>query len=520
MGTTYKWKRRPYRHQVEAVKQAVRALQKTGGFALLMAPRTGKTKTASDISAIMHLKGLVNRVLIVCPISAIDVWVKELEANVPYPMRIVIWDREGRKTTQLPKWGTDYLDIVICNYDAFSRVGVKRGKSSTGKYAILNAFRLWQPQLMILDESHRIKSPSAAKTRILIQVAWQERKPRGKPAYLENLVPYRLILTGTVLTKKKRIFDIYSQWKFLNPHSKLVRGMTLDSFKKLYSVWTDRNGYPQWLRNKSNAEEVLRKRMHKDAFAITRDECYDLPGRLDPVIVKVPLDKSAKYYDEMAEEMIIQLKSGEFSWAKIPLVQRLRLAQITGGILKIEPKDPEDSDDKGRLVRVGDEKLKILADILFDLKEQGEKVVIGARFRGDISSIRRLCVKMKIPVFEVHGGISAARKGGKPSERDEMIQGFTACEGCAVFIGQPAAASEAIDLREAGTMIWYSLVPSWVQFTQFEDRIALNGKALRYIYLLAEGTVDELQYADLMEDGDVAKRITESPDILRRNFKA
>lgn len=512
----YRWKRKPYRHQVQAVKEAVRGLLKTGGFALLMAPRTGKTKTATDIMGIMHLKGLVNRVVIVCPINAIDVWVRELEENCPFPMRIVIWDRQGRKDTPLPRWGSDILDVVIVNYDAFSTVGVRQGKLSTGRYAVRDAFRKWQPHLMILDESHRIKTVSAKKSQMIVSVAWQDRRPRGGVPYKENLVPYRLILTGTVLTKKKRIFDIYAQWQFVDPQAKWIKKHNLASFKAAYSVWTERNGYPQWLRNKVDAEEVLRKKMHSQAFAITRDECYDLPERLPPDIIKVPLGKSGPYYDEMAEEMIIQLKTGEVTWAKIPLVQQLRLAQITSGILKAEPTEAH---PEGRLIRVGDEKLKYLEEILFDMREQEEKVIIGARFRGDISSIRRLCVKMKLPVFEVHGGISAERRGGKSSERDQMIQGFKDAEGAAVFIGQPAAASEAIDLREAGTMIWYSLVQSWVQFHQFEDRNALNTKARRIIYLLAEGTVDELQYADLLEDTDMAKRITASPDRLRRNFR-
>lgn len=518
----YKWKRRPYEHQVKAVKQAVKQLGKTGGFALLMEPRTGKTKTTVDIASILHGMDNVNRMLVVCPISAINVWVKEFEENCPYPYRITIWDRHGRKTTALPRWGKDILDVVIINYDAFATTGIRRGRTSTGRFWVRDMVRRWGPQLMVLDESHRIKSTSANKHRMVVSVAWQERRPQGKDRYWECLVPYRLILTGTVLTKKKRIFDIYAQWLFLNPNSPLMYAQdgirhTLATFKDEYSVWTDRNNYPQWLRNKPHAEAKLRKLMHAEAFAVTRAECYDLPPQLPHQIVKVPLDKSGPYYDEMAEEMIIQLKSGEFSWAKIPIVQRLRLAQITNGILRIEPRDESDPNDKGRLVRVGSEKLNYLQEILIDMKEQDEKAVIGARFRGDISSIRNLCVKMKIPVFEVHGGISAARKRGLPSERDRMIEGFTKQQGCAVFIGQPAAASEAIDLRTAGTLIWYSLVTSWVQYRQFMDRIALHPKAVRVIFLLAENTVDELQYESLQEDGDMAARITKSPDALRRN---
>lgn len=522
----YKWKRRPYAHQVAAVKSALKGLKKNGGFALLMEPRTGKTKTAVDIMSIYHEAGKLNRVLIVCPINAIEVWVDELRANSPCELRITIWDRHGRKHTDLPRRGRDLLDVVIVNYDAFAVTGVRRGKTSTGRYWVRDMMRRWQPQMMVLDESHRIKNPSAKKTAMICSVAWQERRPRNAPRYFEELVPYRLILTGTVLTSRKRIFDIYSQWLFLNPNSPLMMDAlgnrhTLKTFKEQYGVFNTMatqtgHEYERWIRNKPGAEEMLKRLMHAEAFAVTRAECYDLPPRLPPQVIHVPLEQAGPYYDEMAEEMIVQLKTGEITWAKIPLVQRLRLAQLTSGILRTEPTPQH---PKGRLIRVSNEKLRYLEEILYDIKEQEEKVVIGARFRPDIQGIRELCEKMKIPCFEVHGGIDAQRRRGKPSERDQMVRGFKAAKGCAVFIGQPAAAAEAIDLRCAGTVIWFSLVPSWVQFTQFEDRAALNENGVRYIYLLADGTVDEIQYASLLEDSDIAARVTQSPDALRRNFK-
>ncbi len=63
MSVKYKWKTKPYRHQVAAVKSALQGLMKDGSYALLMAPRTGKTKTSIDLAAIMHQRGEVNRVL-------------------------------------------------------------------------------------------------------------------------------------------------------------------------------------------------------------------------------------------------------------------------------------------------------------------------------------------------------------------------------------------------------------------------------------------------------------------------
>ena len=59
----YRWKTRPYRHQVAGVKK----LLSTGwGGALLMAPRTGKTKTLIDYASILHQAGRVNRPSGVC----------------------------------------------------------------------------------------------------------------------------------------------------------------------------------------------------------------------------------------------------------------------------------------------------------------------------------------------------------------------------------------------------------------------------------------------------------------------
>lgn len=515
----YKWKTKPYRHQVAAVKSALRGLKETGGFALLMAPRTGKTKTAIDIASIKHQLGEVNRVVIVCPLSVIDVWVNEIRAHCPFRRRITVWDKEGRKELSLPPWGEDVLDFVIINYDAFSAPGavisrnggvVKRSKTRGGRFEVKRDLLKWQAQMIILDESHRIKTPSARKTTAIWSIIYDSNnQPR---------IPNRLLLTGTVLTKKKRVFDIYSQWRAMNRDSPLLkveegdgrtRPITMREFKEKYAVWTERNGYPQWLRNKESEIRVLREHLHQEAFAITREECYDLPDKYDDVLHEIPLVESAPYYDQMAEEMVAMLESGEFTWAKIPLVQRLRLQQLTSGIAKTEPTDQH---PEGRLVRVGSEKLRFLEDLLIDQFEADEKVVIGARFHGDIQGIQAVCKKLKVPSFELSGRI-------KRPERTQNIEAFRKLQGPGAFIAQPAAGSLGIDLSTAATLIWFSLVDSWVDYEQFKDRIALSPKAVRHIYLLAEGTIDRIKYDALQEDGDVAKKVTESPHRLLRNFK-
>ena len=509
----YRFKTKPYRHQYAALKKL---LELEWGGALLMEPRTGKTKVAIDFASIRHQQGRVNRVLVVCPMAIVDVWTDEIATHCPFEYTITIWDKKGRKQSDLPKFGRTTLDFVIINYDAFSTPGkitgrrdedgtAIRSKRRGGRYDIMAKFKAWAPQLIILDESHRIKSPSAKKATALVR--------------LGPVADYRLICTGTAVTKAKRTFDLYMQWKFLNPQSRLLYNYddgtrhTSATFKDMYgrflqlTVPGTKSKYQkfQGLRNPKR----LHRLVHAESFAVTRDECFDLPAAYPDQIIHVPLEESAAIYDQMAEEMVALVREGEYTEASIRLVQNLRFAQITSGLAKTEPTPAYPT---GRLLRVGSEKLRVLEDLLVDWFDQEEKLVICARFRADIEGIAALCRKLKVEPYLLYGGQTR-------EERTKAISGFRLKEGPAAFIMNPQAGSMGIDLRTASTMVWYSLTQSFVDYSQARDRIALSGKANRYVFLLAEGTYDELQYEGLQEDKDVVKMIHESPERLLRNFK-
>jgi hypothetical protein len=65
-------------------------------------------------------------------------------------------------------------------------------------------------------------------------------------------------------------------------------------------------------------------------------------------------------------------------------------------------------------------------------------------------------------------------------------------------------------------MVWYSLTPSWVNYKQACDRIALSATSITYTYLLAKHTVDEFLYDTLQTDGDVAERLLKNPKVVLR----
>lgn len=510
--TSYRPKTKPFAHQIRALRFLWNHEFPDGshGGALLMAPRTGKTKTCVDYGSALFQGGKIKCAVVFAPVGVLDVWVQEIKTHSPVPARIIMWDKKGRKKyPRLPeRTRPRTLYWVLINYDGLSysrRTKSGRPSRSSGRYAIRRELERWvgdSEALCVLDESHRAKNPSAKVSRSV--------------HLLGPTFGYRVIATGTSVTKKRRVVDVYSQWKFLNPQSELVDGHTADSFRNHYARWVQAetgtgHGYRRFLAPANVAE--LKQLVHEDAFAITREECFDLPPRLPPQIIHVDLTDSASAYDQMAEDMIAQIESGELTVAQIRLTQALRLRQITGGVVKTEPTEDH---PEGRLVRIGSEKLDVLADLMSDLFEAEEHIVVPASFRPDISSIfklgqRVIGKKYQRHVFQMIGGQTR-------TERTAAWRTFQKLDGPALIVCQPRTAALGIDLSKSHTMIWYSLTTSWVDYSQMEDRIALSNLGCSFQYLLARGTADEELYAMLQEDGDFAKHIHKRPETLRRRL--
>lgn len=340
---------------------------------------------------------------------------------------------------------------------------------------------------MILDESHRIAGPSGAAATMVVSM-----QPDAE---------YRLILTGTPTTKAKKAHDLQMQFKFTDP-TRFGDLPTADDFKNYFGRWIHDNGYPQFVGPRNR--EVLQRRIHQSAVVVRREDCFDLPPR-QVIIKRIPLTSSAKVYDQMAVEMvakIIRAKRTHTVEATIKLVQGLRLRQITGGVA---------TTDEGRLIRVGREKLLALQDDLEAAAEHEEKIVIAAQFRADLSRIETMAKRnFGLRTFVLKGGVPLDQ-----SARD--IRDFERHDGCAVYVVQPQSGAEGIDLSTSAHLVWYSLTPSWVKYTQMCDRIALSRRSTAFTYYLGENTVDEVLYDTLQTDGEVAKAILDKPELMLRN---
>lgn len=501
----YRWKTRPYVHQVRAVKFALRKFKAGEHPAFLMEPRTGKTKTTIDTLACLHQMYGLRKVVIIAPNRVLGTWVTEISTHCPLVVQTIIWDADERKRPLPASLGPYDMQIVIVNFDAFSRPGhrLPSGRRSTadGRFKIRALLKKWIGRDIcagVVDESHKIKNPSGKAATMVVS--------------MRDLFRFRFILTGTPVTKAKRAFDIYMQWQFLNPERFAAWGATELDFKNHTGRWIADNGFPQWVGPRPQGMRDLQHGIHRDAIVVLRNDCFDLPPR-EHRVVPVRLTTSGRHYDEMAADMVTRLQNGKIAEASIPLVVTLRLLQIASGFVGIA--ECRVIRGKPRMMSiphpVGTEKLRALKPILEDeILDKDIKVVIAARFTHDLNRIVALCKKIGLPVWQIRGGLHRRIT-------DAAINDFRHHDWAGAMVVQPQAASLGIDLSTASHMIWYSLTPSWVDFSQTNDRIALSRVSTTFTYLLAEGTVDELTYQTLLLDGDVAKAILANPTVIQRH---
>lgn len=502
----YKFKTRPYRHQIEAIRFAFKQFSQGLGVGFFMEPRTGKTKATIDTVSILYHKKGVRKILVITPNRVLGTWVREFHEHCPLVHEVIVWDaKERRKGAIRQPPGHVDLQVVVTNFETFATPGRKlasgRRSRTSGRFKNRDYLTKWlngDPGVIVVDESHRIKNPSGKASNMIVG--------------MRRFFQYQMILTGTPITKARRASDIYMQFRLISPGRFQEWGATYEDFRLHTGKWIESNGFPQWVGAREAGLRDLRRGIHQDALVIKREECFDLPHSLPDRIVDVPLTTSAKHYDEMAQTMLTKLENGEIAEASIPMIVALRLAQITSGYVGIMKPHPTNPDKEISVPhRVGDEKLKVLVEILREeVIEKEEPVIIVARWKHDLDGIQSACKALDIPHWSIRGGMT--RDASEDALRRFKHAAGTAC----AIIVQPQAGGVGLDMRTAGHTIWYSLTASFVDYTQMRDRNALHPYAVQHTFLIAPGTVDQLLYDTLLNDRDVAKAILKRPELILR----
>lgn len=441
------------------------------GFGLLFEMGCGKTLTAIAIAGAGYQMGKVERLLIVAPTSVVAVWPKELQeyAKFKYTCKTLLGEKKQRikQIDDLLKFPFKALKVAVINYE------------STWRPEILEKLKEFDADMVIADESQRIKTYDAAQSKAMHELGDQAR--------------YKLILSGTPV--QTAAIDIWSQYRFLD---KTVFGDNFFKFRGRYAIM---GGYGNKKIVGYKDLEGLIKKEHSIAFRVTKDEALDLPEQTFETRKIQFSQKEKNLYERIKKDSYAELDGGGHITATTVLTRLLRLQQLAGGFLV--------QDDAQKPQLVSRAKLDALADIIEDyVIGSGKKLVIFARFIAEVKAIMELADKVlpkELKQVAIYGDI-------KKEDRGDIVKQFQEDPKTVLFIGQIDTVGTGITLTAADTCVYYSKNFNYATYSQSLSRIHRIGQrnCCTYIDLEIEGTIDELISKALSRKEDMAKTVVDN----------
>ena len=465
----YKFKTKPYKHQLTALEKS----WNKETYAYFMEMGTGKTKVLIDNMSMLYDKGKIDGALIIAPKGVVKTWYEqEIPTHLPDHIEnvTVLWQpnitkKQQEKLESLFEIETA-LHILVMNVEAFS---TEKGMKFASKF--LNSHKV----LMAIDESTTIKTPTAKRTRNIID--------------LGEYAKYRRIMTGSPVTKNP--LDLYTQCYFLDPY--LLDHASYYSFRNRYAIMKTmhvRGRSIQVVHKFQNLGE-LSETLKPFSYRVLKEDCLDLPPKNFTKRHIVLTSEQKKIYEQMKKEAIATL-NGKVTSTMTVLTQLMRLHQITCGHFTA---------DDGSTQSVESNRLNELMSVL---EETEGKAIIWANYQLSVGEIIQRITKE-------YGKDSYVHYYGLTSQEDrqDFIRKFQNDPKCRFLIGTPQTGGYGITLTQANTVIYYSNGYDLEKRLQSEDRAHRIGqkKTVTYVDLICEDTVDEKIVKALRDKINIASEV-------------
>jgi SNF2 family DNA or RNA helicase len=469
---------KPFPHQAEVFEETKD--EKT--YALFWEQGVGKTKITIDTFSHQYINGDIDCVIVVAPNGVHRNWVTDelpTHASPAIPLRAYAYSsakagtkRQEQELDALLKHNG--LSFLAISYDAWV---TEKGKKYVWK--LMKKRRVF----LVLDESHRIKTPNAKRTRSILL--------GGKYAVS------RRILSGTPVTNGP--FDIYSQMLFLDAEfwKNKLDIASFSAFKSYFGVWD--KGYN---RAQDREFEVLLDYRNLDELSeavkgassrVTKKQALDLPEKLYTKRYYEMSPAQKRVYEALEQEFSVWLEDGNLVTAQLAITRMLRLQQVLCGYI------PADGDEEPTelIDRKNNPRINVLREAIEDI--QG-KAIVWATWTRDIDMIME---ELKA------AGRNPVRYDGTLSDeqREESKRRFK--HGDATDFVANSQMSEGLTLTEANTVIYYNNSYKLIDRMQSEDRAHRIGQKhpVLYVDLVCPGTRDENAIEALVAKLDVASTI-------------
>lgn len=375
-------------------------------FAALWAePRSGKTAVA--LSWIGHVKPHV--AVVVGPKVAEGVWRGEAAKwlSTPYVFHSLT---NGAVYPEVKRLRDDVVNIMFVNYEQFTKLPWKR----LGPFLRAVAKHYHGQGMMLLDESHIIKTPSSVMGRNIRPLA--------------HHFHYRLLMTGTPVTNPDQIDAVYGQWTFLNPAIR-DRWESARDFREYFGEWSTVKGFP----------ELVRPRRQWELNQYIQPDVITMVGPGEPVPIRkvtypVP-DDVRRMHKEMLKEGVFELEGHDIVGLN-PLVRLLRMRTLVAGWVK---------DDEGNSHTVWSAAKARLGALGKLIGRCDGKIIIAATHMWEVKLLRWYLKRKRLGYRVIVGSTP---------NKNHVIEDFQRDPDCRVLVVQPRTVAMAVDISVANDLIW------------------------------------------------------------------
>lgn len=431
----------------------------------------GLGKTLAACALIEDLN--VQRVLIVAPNTAkLSVWKPEIERFLPGARVRVMPNNKAQRERMMGFVGDDDwqmevergpfngVHILIVHYEALGLVAKER-KDWKGweKYGV------WD--LVIADEAHRLANPKTQMHRALKKVP----------------TVYRVALSGSMIQNRpEEVYGVLN-WLFPTTYTSQWR-----DWNNRYLDYVD-SGFGKVLVG-PKLSQVKKMRHELGVFTVYRrkEDELDLPSKTEQTLL---VDLSAgqrRAYNQLRDEYVTTLDSGESVLAIKPIVMLTRLRQIASGLDLVSDCIHDST------------KIDLAVEMVRD--DPDAAYVIFSWYKAAAYATAERLRKLGEEVYVVTGDTPHAK-------RADAIRDFQNSVGGRVFVGTISTLGESVNLHRATNAIF--LDRSWnpAQNAQAEDRLYRIGqdRPVTISHIVARDTVDELRVLPTLTEKDNLRRI-------------
>jgi SNF2 family DNA or RNA helicase len=378
----------------------------------------GTGKTASVIWAVDYLmqRGLVKRVLVICPLSIMkSAWQQDL-FKFAIHRTVSVAHGSAKKRKEIINAGSEF---VVINFDG---VGIVKNELLKGGF-----------DLIVVDEASAYKNAQTDR--------WKDLRD------LTKVIRGLWMLTGTPAAQAPT--DAYGLAKLVNPQGiPMFYGQFRDQVMAKVSKY-------RWIP-RPESKHIVHKAL-QPAIRFEKKQCLDLP----PVTFTerdAPLTpQQLKYYNVLKKQMLIEADGEEIS-AVNAAVKLNKLLQISGGAVYTDTGEVLEFDVSNRL--------NVVQEVI---DESSHKVLVFVPFTHTIELLEKHLAKHGITCEIINGDVPVNR-------RSELVKQFQDGVHPKVLIIQPQAASHGLTLTAADTIIWYAPCSSVETYLQANARIDRPGQ--------------------------------------------